>query len=132
MIHRRQLAVQRARNVEHMTDVVVYQDVTISTDSYGGVSRSYSTTATYACGLAFSPFKFRAREIDTEVAEGVSEVLVRARFPQAALGVIQSEGRCILVKKWGETLTTPVTFEVQGFEEMILDGIIINLKRLEL
>lgn len=132
MIHRRQLAVQRARNVERMTDTMVYQDATVSTDSYGSVSRSYSTTATYQCGLAFSPFKFRAREIDTDIAEGISEVLVRARFPQEALGVIQPEGRCILIKKWGETLDTPVTFEVQGFEEMVLGGIIINLKRLEL
>jgi hypothetical protein len=132
MINRRQLAVFRDRNERYMTDTVLHMRAVLSTGSYGESARTYTTAATYACGFAFSPFKFRAREIDSEVAMEISEVLVRARLPQSAQGQIESEDRLVLIKKWGETLDTPVSFEVQGFEEMVLPGIIVNLKRIEL
>lgn len=131
MLTRSQLRHYRTKNEQYMMDQVVYLAPSYTTGTYGERVTTYSTTATFKAGLAFSPFKFRARELSNQVVEGVSEVLVRARLPQDALNVIQPEGRLVLTKKWGETLTASIEFEVQGVEEFVVNGLIYNLKRLE-
>lgn len=112
-------------------DEVAYLSPSSTTNDLGEPITTYTTTATFRAGLAYSPFKFRAREIGNQVVESVSEVLVRARLPIAALDVVQPEGKLVLTKKWGETLAAEVEFEVQGFEEQVANGLIYNLRRLE-
>lgn len=132
MLTRRQLRHYRKMSEEYMMDEVVVLTRSQTTGSYGEPVFSYTTSATYSAGLAFSPFKFRAREISNDTAEAYSEVLVRARLPEAAYGNIQPEDKLVLTKKWNETLESPIEFLVQGFEEHVAHGVIYNLKRLEL
>jgi hypothetical protein len=82
------------------------------------------------CGFEFSPFKFRSREI-VAGGEGTSEILVRARLPMSYYDSVDQEDRLILTARFGDTYTTPETYEIQGFLERGPAGLIANLKRVE-
>ncbi len=121
----------RHENERYLTDTLVHLRRTVTTGTYGEVVGAFSTASTYSAGLAYSPFKFRSREM----ARGdrapivMSEVLVRARVPEAAKGEIDTDDRVVLTHKFGELLDEPQIFDVQGFEELTIYGLILNLRR---
>jgi len=93
---------------------------------------SYDTT-TYTdipCGFEFSPFKFRSREV-VAGGEGTSEILVRARMSVDYFNIVESDDRIVLTSRNGETYSTAETYEIQGFAERGLVGMVLNLKRAE-
>lgn len=120
----------RRESEEHMTDVVAHLVPTTTTGTYGEQVKTWSTASTYRAGLAFSPFKFRAREMPDSMSEGVSEVLVRARLPHRSN--VSPRDRIVLLTKFGVELAEPMLMEVQGPPELTLAGPILNLKYVEL
>jgi hypothetical protein len=81
--------------------------------------------------MAYSPFKFRAREVlrGDRAPVILSEILVRARLPYEATGVIDTDDRVVLTHKWGQPIDPPEVYEVQGYEEKTVYGLILNLRR---
>lgn len=132
MISPKEIRVLRYDHDRHLSDLAAVQTREMTTNSYGEAVYSYTTVGTYACGFAFSPFKFRAREANSQVTEGVSEIFVRARFSYDAVDSIERDGRVILVRRYGIAVSPPETYEVQGFAEQNISGIIVNLKRVEM
>ena len=63
--------------------------------------------------------------------EGTSEILVRARIPMSYYDSIDQEDRLILTYRHGTTYATPETYEIQGFVERGVAGLVVNLKRVE-
>jgi len=82
------------------------------------------------CGMEFSPFKFRSREI-VAGGEGTSEILVRARISVDYYDNLQQDDRLVLTKRHGETLSESEIYEIQGFPERGPFGMVLNLKRVE-
>ena len=128
-------SVQRSM-MRYMYDALMPDKCTISVrantlDSTGQPIASWSSLATdVACGFETSPFKFRAREI-VAGGEGTSEILVRARIPMSYYDSIDHEDRLILTYRHGTTYATPETYEIQGFVERGVAGLVVNLKRVE-
>ncbi len=131
MISDGEIAQIRRESERYMTDTLVHLRRTTTTGGYGETVATFSTVSSWPCGMAYSPFKFRAREVmqGDRAPVALSEILVRARVPQAALGVIDTDDRVVLTHKWGEKLDEPQVYEVQGYEEMTIHGLIINLRR---
>jgi hypothetical protein len=113
-------------------DRVIHQHRVSTTGSYGEEVKSYEDVATVAVGLAFSPFKFRSREAGNEIGEQVGEIFVRCRLPWDYRGRIEKEDRLVLTHLFDNEIDPPVVYEVQGWEEMTVGGLIINLRRVEL
>lgn len=128
MISPDELAQIRRDNERHLHDQLTHLRRTAATDVYGGQSVSWSTVATWRCGFAYSPFKFRAREVLADSRTPISEILVRARMPDAARNTIDTDDRVILTHKFGEEVAYE-TYDVQGFEELTIYGFILNLRR---
>ena len=42
---------------------------------------------------------------------------------------IDTDDRVVLTHKWGEPLAELLIFDVQGFEELTIYGLILNLRR---
>jgi hypothetical protein len=123
-----ELAQIRHENERALHDELVHLRRTATTGAYGEQAATYTTVATWPCGFAYSPFKFRSREVLADARTPISEILVRARMPQAARGTIDTDDRVVLVKKFGEALDPPQTYDVQGFEELTVYGFILNLR----
>ena len=114
-----------------MPDKCTISRRTNTLDSAGQPIATWTSYATgVQCGFETSPFKFRAREI-VAGGEGTSEILVRARIPLSYYDAIDHEDRLILTYRHGATLTTPETYEIQGFLERGMAGLVVNLKRVE-
>lgn len=132
MISPRELANIRHQFDRHLNDTAVHLRRSDTTGTFGEQIATFNTAGTYRCGFAFSPFKFRSRERGDEIGEQVGEIYIRARFSSAVQGVIDSDDRIVLVKQFGKELSSPAVFEVQGFEELTIGGLIINLRRVEI
>lgn len=130
----RQIEAIRYRSVSLTGDVIQHmiRDANTTEGTYGAPEKSYTTGQTYSVGVAFSPFKFRSREIGNEVGEQVAEIHARVRASFDLYNVVNKDDRIIHVKSFGNTLSPPVVYEVQGFDEITIAGVIINLKRAEL
>lgn len=133
MISPDELAQIRRDSENALTDRIVHLRRTTATGTYGEQIATFTTASTWPCGFAYSPFKFRSREVIRGDRANVqlSEILVRVRIPQAARGEIDTDDRVVLVSKFGEALSNPEIYEVQGFEELTVYGIILNLRRTE-
>jgi hypothetical protein len=131
MISKDELAQIRFENERYLTDRIVHLRRTSTTGTYGERVATFSTAGTYECGFAFSPFKFRSREVllGDRSPTYLSEILVRARMPKSAQGEIDTDDRVVLTHKWGEKLDEPQIYDVQGYEELTLYGLILNLRR---
>ena len=126
-----QIAQMRTAYNAAMADRCTLQVRTNSASTSGQPVASWSNLAMgVPCGFETSPFKFRAREI-VAGGEGTSEILVRARLPIEYYDSIDQEDRFILTTRAGDVLTTPETYEIQGFLERGPAGLIANLKRVE-
>jgi hypothetical protein len=126
-----ELAQVRRENERYLTDRLVHLRRTVATGDRGQQVETFATVATWACGMAYSPFKFRSREVlrgGDRASIPVSEILVRARLPQAAQGTIDSDDRVALVEKFGEPVDPPELFDVQGYEERTIYGLVLNLR----
>lgn len=132
MINQRELVQIRHEFDRALNDTVVHLRRSNVTGSFGEQRATFNTVGTYRAGFAFSPFKFRSRERGDEVGEQVGEIYVRARFSLDHQGVIDGDDRIVLVKQFGHELSSPAVFEVQGFEELTIGGLIINLRRVEI
>lgn len=132
MISQRELSQIRSDFSRSLNDTVVHLSRSTATGTYGQPVRTFSTVATWSAGIAFSPFKFRSRERGDEIGEQVGEIYVRCRIPYEASGTIDKEDQLVLIKQFGLPVTPPKVFEVQGFEEVTVGGLIINLRRVEL
>lgn len=122
----------RRENTRYLTDRLVHLRRVQTTGSYGEAISTYATASSWACGFAYSPFKFRSREMmrgGDRATIAVSEILVRARLPQEAKGQIDTDDRVVLTHKFGEALEEPQIYEVQGYEEITVYGLILNLRR---
>lgn len=128
----KQLRVMRLSNVERMQDTADIYNYTTTRDAMGGVVKTWVKGSSIVCGFAFSPFKFRARELSTFGADESSEILVRARVPLAYDGEIQPDSRLHLTSLKGEARDPEEVYQVQGFDEVMPDSIVVNLKRVEL
>lgn len=115
-------------NEQYLTDRVTHLRRTNVKGDYGEDVAVWSTVAEWDCGFAYSPFKFRSREIMADSRVPVSEILVRCRMPAAARGTIDPADRLVLTHKFGVSVT-PDTYEVQGYEEQTIYGFILNLRR---
>lgn len=124
----REIESMRRLSVAYMPDTVTLMKRSDTTGAYGEQVSVFTTYATYRCGFAFSPFKFRSRET-VGIGEAQSEILVRARGPQAMLGHVDPEDVIVLTHKYDEELDPHQTYQVQGFPEIIPTGIILNLRR---
>ena len=126
-----QITQMRATYGTHMHDRCTLSVRTDTQDATGQPMPTWTAFATdVPCGFETSPFKFRAREI-VAGGEGTSEILVRARIPISYYDNIDQNDRLILTKRVGDTLTTPETYEIQGFLERGPAGLVVNLKRVE-
>lgn len=131
MISNDELSHIRHENERYLTDTLVHLRRGVTTGTYGEVVATFATASSYQAGLAYSPFKFRSREVERgdRAPVTLSEILVRARMPEAAKGEIDTDDRVVLTHKWGEPLAEPQIFDVQGFEELTIYGLILNLRR---
>lgn len=127
-----ELSQMKLDNEDHMMDTALIYTRIDTVNSYGEAVGSYTLTATISCGFGFSPFKFRSRELAVYGAEESSEILVRARVPYQYKDTITTNDRFVLTTRYGITLTTSESYEVQGFDEHGPSGLVINLKRTEL
>ena len=126
-----QRSVMRDYYDELMPDECTISRRTNTQDSTGQPVATWTAYATgVQCGFETSPFKFRAREI-VAGGEGTAEILVRARLPLSYYDTIDQEDRLILTKRHAGTLTVGETYEIQGFVERGMAGLIVNLKRVE-
>lgn len=131
MISRGEIAQARRESERYLTDTLVHLRRSVVAGDYGETISTFATASTWPCGMAYSPFKFRAREVlrGDRAPVVLSEILVRARMPQAAYGQIDTDDRVVLTHKWGEKLDDPQVYDVQGYEEMTIYGLILNLRR---
>ena len=132
MLSKSELSHARYESERYLTDRLVHLRRTVTTGSYGEAISSFATASSWPCGFAYSPFKFRSREVlrgGERASIPVSEILVRARVPQAMRGTIDTDDRVVLTYKFGEKLAEPEVYEVQGYEELTIYGMILNLKR---
>jgi hypothetical protein len=100
-------------------------------NAVGEAQVTWTDGDTIPCGLEFSPFKFRSRELLGE-GQDVGEILVRCRVPMKYYDTIQKEDRIRITKRHGVALTTAETYTVQGFAERGPSALVLNLKRVEL
>lgn len=127
----RQKAVMRTIYGALMADRCTLSVRSNTTAASGQPVASWSSYATNVpCGFEFSPFKFRSREI-VGAGEETAEILVRCRLPVTYYDAIDTNDRIILTARFGETYTTPETYEIQGFLERGPTGLIVNLKRIQ-
>lgn len=124
-----ELADIRFENNRYLHDELAHLRRTATTGTYGEQVQTFTTVATWRCGFAYSPFKFRSREVLADARTPISEILVRARMPDEAQGTIDTDDRVVLTHKMGEALAEPHTFDVQGFEELTIYGFVLNLRR---
>ena len=132
MLSKNELEQVRRENERYLTDRLVHLKRSQVLGSYGEPLPTYATYSTWRCGFAYSPYKFRSREVlrgGERATIPVSEILVRARLPQEAKGVIDTDDRVVLIHKFNEALEEPQVYEVQGYEEITIYGLILNLKR---
>lgn len=131
MISPNELSHIRYENERYLTDRLVHLRRSVTTGTYGEVIATFTTASSWKCGMAYSPFKFRSREVmrGDRAPVPLSEILVRARMPQSAKDEIDTDDRVVLTHKFDELLDEPQVFEVQGFEELTIYGLILNLKR---
>lgn len=118
----------RHDNQQYLHDRLTHLRRTVTMGAYGEEVATWTEVASWPCGFAYSPFKFRSREIMADARTPISEILVRARMPDEARGTIDTDDRVILTHKFGEPVTNE-TYEVQGYEELTVYGFILNLKR---
>lgn len=130
MISPNELAQIRHENERYLTDRLLHVRRSMTMGSYGEQVVVWTEVRSWPCGFAYSPFKFRSREILADSRAPISEILVRCRMPIAARGTIDTDDRVILTHKFGEAVTHE-TYEVQGFEEATIYGFILNLRRTE-
>lgn len=123
----------RYESRRYLTDQLTHLQRSVTTGTYGEQVGTYATVATWTCGFAYSPFKFRSREVIRGDRTGValSEILVRVRMPEEAKGTIDTDDRVVLTHKFGKALPELQIYEVQGFEELTIYGFILNLRRTE-
>ena len=125
-----EIAQMQLDNVAHMPDTAVLMTRVNALDSYGQPIATWTDAATVPCGFEFSPYKFRAREMGLP-GEETSEILVRARVSIDYYDVVSQSSRVRLTKRYDVALTTPETYEIQGFSERGPSGLILNLQRVE-
>ena len=119
-------------NELHMTDTAIILTRSDSNDEYGDPNPTYTPGTTISCGFGFSPFKFRARELDIYGAEESSEILVRARVSLDYQDAMTTKDRLRLTHSFGVELTTPQDYDIQGFLELGPSAMVVNLKRVEI
>lgn len=127
-----QLDIMNVSSEDRMMDTAVIMNRTDTRDDVGQPIPAWADGTTISCGFAFSPFKFRSRELGTLGAEESSEILVRARVSLDYQDEIVESSRLRLTYRYGVALTTPQTYEVQGFNEIGPSAMVVNLKRVEL
>jgi hypothetical protein len=113
-------------------DRVTHQRRVSATGAFGEQVKTYEDVASLPAGFAFSPFRFRSREIGNEIGEQVGEIFIRCRLAWDYRGQIQKEDRLVLTHLFGAEIDPPAVYEVQGWEEMTIGGLIINLRRVEI
>lgn len=117
----------RFENERYLHDRLTHLRRTATRGQYGEEVAVFATVASWPCGFAYSPFKFRSREVLADARTPISEILVRARMPDEARGSIDTDDRVVLTHKFGEPVAHQ-TFDVQGFEELTIYGFILNLR----
>lgn len=128
----KQTRVMRLSTEDRMQDEADIYNYTTVRDAAGQLIKTWVKGSTVPCGFGFSPFKFRARELSTFGADESSEILVRARVSLDYMAEIQPDSRMHLTKRYGVTVSPEQVYEVQGFNEVGPDAMIVNLKRVEL
>lgn len=128
MISRDEVEQIQHDNEQHLHDRLVHLRRSNVKGDYGENIAVWSTVAEWDCGFAYSPFKFRSREIMADSRVPISEILVRCRMPAAARGTIDPADRVVLTHKFGRAVPEE-TYEVQGYEEQTIYGFILNLRR---
>jgi len=128
MITRDEIAQIQYDNEQYLNDRLAHLRRTNTKGSYGEDIAVWSTVAEWDCGFAYSPFKFRSREIMADSRVPISEILVRCRMPAAARGTIDPADRVVLIEEFGQPIAHE-TYEVQGYEEQTIYGFILNLRR---
>ena len=127
-----ELGQMQVDNESYMMDTAVIYTRDDTLDSYGQPRPTWTEGATIPCGFAFSPFKFRSRELAIYGAEETSEILVRARVSLDYRDSLSTKDRLRLTHKFGVALTTGEDYDIQGFVEYGPSAMIVNLKRVEL
>lgn len=126
-----QMDVMREYFVALMPDKCTIRTRSNTRDSAGQPIATWTDYETdVKCGFETSPFKFRAREI-VAGGEGTAEILVRARLPLSYYDAIDQEDRLVLTYRHGGDMTVGEVYEIQGFIERGMAGLIVNLKRVE-
>lgn len=128
----KQTRVMQLSNEDRMQDTADIYNYTTSRDAMGQLIKTWAKGSSIVCGFGFSPFKFRARELSTFGGDESSEILVRARVSLDYQSEIQPDSRMHLTSRYGVAVNPEQVYEVQGFNEIGPDAMIVNLKRVEL
>jgi len=107
-----------------MRDTCVHVTRSTSQDSYGQPVETWSDALTYACGLDLRGGR--------EVRQAAQTPIIldgRVRLPLAALGVVLATHRIRVTKRYGDTLSSPLTFEIEGEPRPGPLGLVCDLRR---
>jgi hypothetical protein len=119
-----ELADFRATQESHMMDLVVRQAYSATQNSYNEDVVTYTDQTAQDCGLDMRPGNERYTQNYTAI-----EYDATMRLPITT--TIDARDRLKVTKRFGETLATPLVYEIVGPVERGPSGIRLVLKRVE-
>lgn len=124
MLSPKDLATMRATQTAHMMDECVLQACTQTVDSFGQMVESFVDGTEQACGLDMRPGSERRGAQNIVVTFDASVRLAITAAPNP-------KDRVKVTKRFGETLTTALVYEIVGPIQRGPSGIRLLLKRVE-
>lgn len=124
MLSPRDLAFMRATQTAHMMDECDLQTCTQTIDSFGQMVETFSDGSAQACGLDMRTGAERRGAQNTVLQYDASIRLAITANPSA-------KDRVKVTKRFGESLTTALVYEIVGPVQRGPSGIRLLLKRIE-
>ena len=114
----------RGAYADWMLDTCVHSQRSTTQDSYGQLVETWTDKLTYACGLDLRDGRELRQPDQTAILlDG------RLRLALSALGVVAATDRIRVTKRYGETLATALTFEIEGEPRPGPLGLVADLRR---
>ncbi len=124
MLSPNDLTGMRATQTAHMMDTCVLQTCTQTADSFGQMIESFTDGSAQACGLDMRPGSER-RGVDSTVLQYDASVRL------AITAAPDAKDRVKVTKRFGETLTTALVYDIVGPIQRGPSGIRLLLRRIE-
>ena len=122
MLDATDLTNMRAVQEGHMHDTCILRQYTIGNDAYGLNNPYYVALGSYSCGFhAVNPREQQA-------ASFVPGIDARLRLSESLIDTIDPKDRIELTHRYGEALTTTLTFEIVGPIKHGPSGLVLDLK----